>query len=258
MAELVPEVHLDLRCAQCPVRHHAICSALDTPHIHELTDIMTHRHFCAGDEILHQDETSQLFAIIVRGIVKLTRMLPDGREQIVGLLSGSDILGDIESAVSHDSAECVTDIELCCFRRKQFEAVLEKHPELAHHLLKKAGTDLDEARDWMTVLGRLGAMEKVARFILWLYKEESPDCIHQTSAEHKQIVHLLLKREEIAGFLGMTIETVSRNMSKLRTDGIIDMLGARSIRIKDIARLRDLAVIYNDNEPGTLSELDLP
>ncbi|NNJ77451.1 MAG: Crp/Fnr family transcriptional regulator [Anderseniella sp.] len=247
MTELVPEVHLDLRCANCPVRHHAICSALDTPHIHELTDIMTHRHFCAGDEVLHQDETSQLFAIIVRGIVKLTRMLPDGREQIVGLLSGSDILGDIETAVSHDSAQCVTDVEVCCFRRKQFEAVLEKHPELAHHLLKKASANLDEARDWMMVLGRLGAMEKVARFILWQCNKDHPGCIHQTSQQAKQVVHMPLKREEIAGFLGMTIETVSRNMSKLRADGIIEMPNAKDIRITDIDRLRDIAVIYEGN-----------
>lgn len=243
MAELVPEVHLDLRCAQCPVRHHAICGALDTPHIHELADIMSHRHFCAGDEILHQDETSQLFAVIVKGVVKLTRMLPDGREQIVGLLSGSDILGDIENAESHDSAQCVTDVELCCFRRKQFEAVLEKHPELAHHMLKRASAALDEARDWMMVLGRLGAPEKVARFILWQCNEEHPGCIHQTSAQRSQVVHMLLKREEIAGFLGMTIETVSRNMSKLRTDGIIELLDAKAIRITDIDRLRDLAAI---------------
>lgn len=249
MAELVPQMHLGLRCAQCPVRHHAICSALDTPHIHELTDIMTHRHFLAGDEILHQDETSQLFAIIVRGIVKLTRMLPDGREQIVGLLSGSDILGDIETAVSHNSAECVTDVELCCFRRKQFEAVLDNHSELAHHLLKKAGTDLDEARDWMTVLGRLGAAEKIARFILWLHKEEHAGCVHRPPAESRQIIHLQLKREEIAGFLGITIETVSRNLTKLRTDGIIEMLDTKSIRITDIDRLRDLAMIYDDGEP---------
>ncbi|MGB5212455.1 MAG: Crp/Fnr family transcriptional regulator [Anderseniella sp.] len=208
---------------------------------------MTHRHFCAGDEVLHQDETSQLFAIIVRGIVKLTRMLPDGREQIVGLLSGSDILGDIETAVSHDSAQCVTDVEVCCFRRKQFEAVLEKHHELAHHLLKKASANLDEARDWMMVLGRLGAMEKVARFILWQCNKEYPGCIHQTSQQTRQIVHMTLKREEIAGFLGMTIETVSRNMSKLRADGIIDMPNAKDIRITDIDRLRDIAVIYEAN-----------
>ena len=238
LAELA---YVDLRCSHCPVQHHAICGALDTSQMHELTDIMTHRHYSVGDEILHQDETSQLFAIVVKGIVKLTRILPDGREQIVGLLTDSDTLGDIESATSHDNAGCVTDVELCCFRRKQFEAVLDKHPELARYLLKKARADLDEARDWIAVLGRLGAMEKVARFVLWLDREERPGCAHRSATGPSQLVHTPLRREEMAGFLGMTIETVSRNMTKLKTSGIIELLDSKSIRILDIDRLRDLA-----------------
>jgi CRP/FNR family transcriptional regulator len=210
---------------------------------------MSHRHFSTGDEILHQDETSQLFAIIVSGVVKLTRMLPDGREQIVGLLSGSDILGNIEFAISHDSAICVTDVELCCFRRKQFEAVLDQHSELAHYLLRKAAADLDQARDWMTVLGRLGAMEKVSRFLLWLCRQEHTSCRHGKPKSPGPVVHMLLKREEIAGFLGMTIETVSRNMTKLKSDGVIELLDTKSILILDGNRLRDLAVIDENQEP---------
>ena len=101
----------------CPVRHRAVCHALDGSNLHELSDIMVHRHFKAGDSIFHQDETSQLFAIIVSGVVKLTRLLPDGRQQIVGLLSDADCLGNPFTADSHDEAECVTDVELCCFRR---------------------------------------------------------------------------------------------------------------------------------------------
>ncbi len=208
---------------------------------------MTHRQFPAGHEILHQDETSQLFAIIVKGVVKLTRMLPDGREQIVGLLTGSDILGHLEASVSHDNVQCVTDVELCCFRRKQFEAVLDRHPELTHYMLRKSGRDLDDARDWMTVLGKLGAIEKVARFILRLYAQEHPRCAHALPAVGNQVVHLLLRREEIAGFLGMTIETVSRNMTKLKSDGLIELLDAKSIRILDVDRLRDLAMSYEDD-----------
>ena len=126
MPGLEPVVQFDLRCTQCPVRHHAVCSALDGSHLHELSDIMAHRHFSAGDEILHQEETSQLFAVIVSGVVKLTRMLPDGREQIVGLLTATDTLGEVNASVSHNSAECVTDVELCCFKRMQFEAVLRE------------------------------------------------------------------------------------------------------------------------------------
>ncbi len=183
--------------------------------------------------------------------MKLTRMLPDGREQIVGLLKGTDILGHLETSISHDNVQCVTDVELCCFRRKQFEAVLDRHPELAHYMLKKSSSDLDDARDWMTVLGKLGAIEKVARFIMRLYEQEHPRCAHLPIEAGNQVVHLLLKREEIAGFLGMTIETVSRNMTKLKSDGLIELLDAKSIRILDVDRLRDVAMSYEDDgTPG--------
>ena len=157
LSRLEPVVQLDLRCTQCPVRHHAICSALDGQHLHELSDNVIHRHFSAGDEILHQEETSKLFAVIVSGVVKLTRMLPDGREQIVGLLTATDTLGEIDASVSHNSAECVTDVELCCFKRTQFETVLREHAELGKYLLHKSRQDLEKAQQFMTLLGRLGA-----------------------------------------------------------------------------------------------------
>ena len=153
MSRLEPVVQFDLRCTQCPVRHHAVCSVLDGSHLHELSDIMIHRLFSAGDEILHQEETSQLFAVIVSGIVKLTRMLPDGREQIVGLLTATDTLGEVNASVSHNSAECVTDVELCCFKRTQFEAVLREHSELGQYLLHKSRQDLEKAQHLMTLLG---------------------------------------------------------------------------------------------------------
>ena len=117
VSSLKPIVLLDLRCKQCPVRHHAVCEALGGSDLNELADIMIHRHFRPSDEIFHQEETSQLFAVIVSGVVKLTRMFPDGREQIVGLLTATHSLGDVYTGMSHNSIECVTDVELCCFKR---------------------------------------------------------------------------------------------------------------------------------------------
>lgn len=85
---------------------------------------MTHRTLSAGDVILHQDESSQLFVVIMSGVVKLTQVLPDGWEQIVGLLSAADSLGNPVSSVSNENAECLTEVKLCCFRRTQFGYVL--------------------------------------------------------------------------------------------------------------------------------------
>ncbi|NNJ74855.1 MAG: cyclic nucleotide-binding domain-containing protein [Anderseniella sp.] len=103
------------------------CDALGASDIGELSDIMTHRTMSAGNIILHQGESSQLFAVIMSGVVKLTQILPDGREQIVGLLSAANSLGNPVSSVSNENAECVTDVKLCCFRRAPFAA---DRPEL--------------------------------------------------------------------------------------------------------------------------------
>lgn len=247
MPELESCFGADLRCAQCPVRHHAICDALGTSNIGELSDIMTHRTMSTGDVILHQGESSQLFAVIMSGVVKLTQILPDGREQIVGLLSAADSLGNPVSSVSNENAECVTDVKLCCFRRAQFGAVLRANPELEHRLLEKTVKDLKQARQWMTVLGKLGAQEKMARFILWLWKENEHICPHREQSELESIIYFPLKREEIAGLLGMTIETVSRNISKLKADGIIDLLDAKSIALRNVPRLQQIAQTYEDD-----------
>ncbi|MEN8764188.1 MAG: Crp/Fnr family transcriptional regulator [Thiogranum sp.] len=229
------------------MRHHAVCEALGASNIGELSDIMTHRTLSAGDVILHQGESSQLFAVIMSGVVKLTQILPDGREQIVGLLSAANSLGNPVSSVSNENAECVTDVKLCCFRRAQFGSVLRANPEIEHRLLEQTINDLRQARQWMTVLGKLGAQEKMARFILWLWKENRNICLHRDQREPRSVIYFPLKREEIAGLLGMTIETVSRNISKLKADGIIDLLDAKSIELRDVPRLQQIAQIYEDD-----------
>ena len=239
VAESVGE--LDLRCAACPVHHHAVCQALGGFYLNELAGIMTHRHFEAGTEIVHQGETSNLFGIVASGVVKLTRLLPDGRQHIVCLLSESDCIGDVFSAESHDNAMCVTDVELCCFHRKQFNEIVKSHPTLGHHLLQRVTMDLEEARQWLTALGRKNAVEKVAMFLVWIWNEEHEHCLHAPRRVNDMMLHFPFSREEIADFLGLTLETVSRCISKLDVDRVITLVNAKCIEIRDLDRLRQIA-----------------
>lgn len=241
MTNLKPIEGLDLKCANCPVRHRAVCQALDGSNLHELSDIMLHRHLSAGDTIVHQDETSQLFAIIVSGVVKLTSLLPDGRQQIVGLLTEADLLGNLFSSDSHYDAECVTDVELCCFRRSQFERVLQEYPEVGHRLLEKSLNDVDDARKWLMALGRKSAIEKVATFLLWLRGNGDHHCPYLRGGDGREIVEFPFSRQEIANFLGLTLETVSRTLSKLNTAGTIQLIESNRIELIDPEQLRDIA-----------------
>jgi len=202
---------------------------------------MVQRHFAAGSEIIHQEEASRVFAIVLSGTIKLSRVLHDGRQQIVGMASTQDTFGELFSKVSHDSAECVTDVTLCCFPRKRFEAFLNSHPELQHQLLLRAMDELDQARQWMLALGQKGAEEKVATFLLWLWEKQSHPAKTQSDPDEIFLVECPFTRGEIAEFLGMTLETVSRQFSKLRMADVIRLPRTKQIEITDLHALRQLA-----------------
>jgi len=230
------------RCTDCSLRNNGICCELADEHLHELSSIMSHRHFTAGSEIIHQDDTSELFAIVMTGTIKLTRMLEDGRQQIVGLLSTTDCLGSLYSGTSHDSAECVTDVTLCSFPCKKFEAVLEAHPELQHRLLLRTMKDLDDAREWVLALGQKNAGEKSAMFLVWLVDKQQWQHSNRSDPGAPLVLQIPFTRHEIGNFLGLTLETVSRQFSKLKRAGVIGLPGAKLIEIKDVDALRCLAV----------------
>ena len=232
MAFSEPAAFLDRRCETCPVRHHAICSVLESHDCHALSDIMVHKHCKRGQALWSEEDEAEFVAIVVTGTVKLFKMLADGRQQIVGLLFPSDCLGRAFSEKQHTFAEAATDVELCCFPRKQFEHVLKQHPDLEHALLKKTLNDLDHARDWMVGLGRKTAGEKVASFLSEMArKSELTKCNHARPNANVPTFVLPLTREDVADCLGLTIETVSRNLTRLRVDGVIKFIDTRTIEV---------------------------
>ncbi len=236
------EVNFDRRCENCPVHHHAICSALDNHKCQILSDIMVHKHFARGQPIWREEDQADLFAIVVSGAVKLVKMLSDGRQQIVGLLFASDCLGRTFAEKQQTFAEAATEVELCCFPRKVFERVLRRHPELEHALLEKTLRDLDAARNWMVALGRKSASEKIASFLLEMsHRSELTQCSLDRPTPDLPTFALPLARTEIADYLGLTVETVSRNFSKLKVSGIIRLIDGQTIEVRDPLRLAQLA-----------------
>ncbi len=228
-------------CEQCPVRNIAICRALRGSHWDELSGINTRRRYSKGDAIVQQDSSSQLFAIIVSGVVKLTRMNADGRLQIVGLLFESDCLGDIFREHTRYGAECVNDVELCCFQSEAFDEVLKGNPALEHNLLERVTGDLEDARRWIALLGKMKATEKVATFLLWLRNKKCHHCSRLARFVDNNILEPPLTREEIAEVLGLTRETVSRIMHRMTVERVIERVDRDSIKIKDLAALRRLS-----------------
>jgi CRP/FNR family transcriptional regulator len=221
-------------CKSCEARHRGICGALSEEELLRLSNHTTKKSAARKTELVHQEDEVRTYANIMSGAVKLTKLMPDGRQQIVGLQFAPDFLGRPFVEESDFGAVVAVDVRLCTFPKEVLEQMLAESPDLENRLLRQVLKELDEARKWMLVLGRMTAKEKVASFLSLISDHLDPE----NEAEAIDF-ELPLSRAEIADYLGLTIETVSRQFTALRKDGLIDIQGSRFIRVPDRDALRD-------------------
>jgi CRP/FNR family transcriptional regulator, anaerobic regulatory protein len=230
------------RCGGCTIRHKAICAALSAEDVGVLNRIARRRTVAAGQVILSEGEASTIFANIVSGVVKLTKTLDDGRQHIIGLLFPSDFLGRAFRADNPYFAEAATDVELCTFPAPGFEKLLPDRPGLERRLFQYTLRELDACQEWMLLLARKRAEERVASFLLMIAKR-GPDMSCPRLESPAAVRFLLpLSRAEISDCLGLTIETVSRQMTRLKTRGVIELINYREIVIPDMGALQRAAL----------------
>ena len=228
-------------CDRCTVRSKAICADLSADEITGLNQIARSRRLRAGQQINSSQEHAEYFAIVVSGSVKLTKVLPDGRQQIVGLLFPSDFLGWPFETRATSHAEAATDVQLCSFPSAAFERLITQYPNVQNRLFRYAFSQLDAAQDWMLLLGRKTAREKVASlFVLVAKRSRGLESCGFDGAGRERF-ELPLSRSDIADYLGLTLETVSRQLRVLKSDGIIRFDGTRNVTILDPARLSEAA-----------------
>ncbi len=222
-------------CSDCPIRHRAVCSRCETDELARLDSIKFYRTFAAGQTIAVRGDDMETVSSVVSGTATLCRVMEDGRTQIVGLLLPSDFIGRPGRKTLQYDVVAVSDVTLCCFRRGPFEALVSETPHIAERMLEMALDELDAAREWMLLLGRKTAREKVASFLLLIHRRNlRPDA---GARNHDVRLELPLTREVMATYLGLTIETVSRQLTALRKDGIIEAEGKKVIVIKDLCAL---------------------
>lgn len=221
-------------CASCEARHRGICGALTPDQLVTLARASSKHKAGEGAELIGDAESIDHYSNVLSGVVKLTKTLSDGRQQIVGLQFAPDFLGRPFLAESVITAEAATDVQLCSFPRRAVERMMEQQPELEHRLLRQTLKELDQAREWMVTLGRKTAAAKVASFLLMIARNIDPAA---GPARRGAAFDLPLSRAEIADFLGLTIETVSRQLTRLRGDGVIRIERNRHVIVDDVGRL---------------------
>lgn len=236
-------------CSECPIRHRAVCASCDDDELEELNAIKFYRRFTAGEAIVWAGDPMDFVASVVSGVATLTQTMEDGRRQMVGLLLASDFIGrPNRSHVAYD-VTATTDVTLCCFRRKSFQDMIVSTPHISQRLLEMTLDELDAAREWMLILGRKTAREKIASFLTILARRETSS--KGTLPGRDMAFDLPLTREAMSEYLGLTLETVSRQISGLKRDGIIALEGKRRILVPDFDAL--MAETGDDADGGVLA-----
>lgn len=219
-------------CADCGARAHSVCAALDPADLARMDALAQKAVFAPGEALIREGDPADAVFNITSGSVRVYRLLPDGRRQITGFLFAGDFLGLGGGTVNAFTAEAIEPVTACRFRKGEYEALIAATPALQRALFRRATDELAAAQGRFLLLGRKTARERIASFLLDL---PAHDPMREGPEGH---VRLPMTRTEIADFLGLTIETVSRELTRLKTTGVIRLLSLHELRILQPGRLQ--------------------
>lgn len=190
-----------------------------------------HEHlFFDGDEIC------QIYEII-EGYVCVYKLMSDGRRQVISFGFPGDLVGFSVDQTHRFSAEAITMCRARAIPMQAIDKLVEDRPDFSRKLLRFAAFELANAREQLLTVARKSATEKLATFLVALIQRHG----HRTDGDI--IVELPMTRTDIADYLGLTIETVSRVISKFRRAGLIELTHPTTVRVVDMDRLRGIAEI---------------
>jgi CRP/FNR family transcriptional regulator len=224
-------------CLDCDVRSMAVCAALDDSDVGALERILVGRSLDHDQTLAEEGDPRSHVYTLTSGMLRLSLALPDGRRQITGFLLPGDYFGLADDRVHTQTAEAVTASNLCAFPVREMDKLFVTYPRLKDRLFVMTQLALRQAQDSQMILGRLTPLEKLAAFLL---------VFSRRAAVHNQKdnpVLLPMPRADIADFLGLTVETVSRSFSEFKRRGLIALPDAHTVELKDRAALGRLARI---------------
>jgi CRP/FNR family transcriptional regulator, anaerobic regulatory protein len=235
MKKIVVEGRTDTQpCADCVVRPLAICAALEQDELRQLEQLGQRLLYRPNAPVFTQEEIATSCYNLLEGVMRLYKLLPDGRRQIVGFALPGDFLGISVNGRHGISADAVGPVVVCRFVRKSFARFVQDKPNVLNRINEFVARDLTDAQEQMVLLGRRSAEEKVATFLV-KWRDRLAQIGPATA-----ITPLPMSRLDIADYLGLTIETVSRTFTKLERDGVIDIING-GIRLTDPVRAEALA-----------------
>lgn len=190
----------------------------------------------AGGQVLFQEgESAAALFEVTQGVVRLCRMMPDGRRSVTGFAFAGGILGLPIGETYAYTAEAIAGCSLRRYTRGAIARLLETSPDFSRRMLAVVSDELSAAQDQMLLLGRKSAAERVASFLLWVARKTGGD------GHEPRHVDLPMSRTDVADYLGLTTETVSREMTKLRQAGVIDLPTPQRVEFLQPQTLQQIA-----------------
>ena len=218
-------------CASCSSRGDGMCATLSTLELRTLAKAARQMTACPGEVLFDECEPMASYASLSSGMVKLVRTLADGRQQIVGLQFAPSLIGNFGGHDANVTVEAVGAVSYCRIPRPALDSRRAENPQLEAHLMTELLVELETARADMLALGRMTARERVSGFLFRIRGA--------TGAAFE--FDLPLTRADMADYLGLTLETVSRQLSALKRDRIINLPHIRKVQILDLDRLEAAA-----------------
>ncbi|NTV90820.1 MAG: Crp/Fnr family transcriptional regulator [Clostridiales bacterium] len=230
----------DCGCNKCIenscARKVPILSMLDEGEADFISDLVLHRNYSKGSMIYMEGDSLESLVIINEGSVKVFSYTHDGKEQILYIFSQGDFFGERNLMKSHKSpyyVEALEDTQVCMINKKDFEALLIRHPGIGLKIIDELNTRLERLEDTVKNMGTKTVESRISATLAEFagkYGVEQKDGI---------LVELPLSREGIANYIGLTRETVSRKLGLMQDDGIIEMIGNKKILIRKVDSLRE-------------------
>jgi CRP/FNR family transcriptional regulator len=222
-------------CAHCDLGSRAFCAGLTTQQFRRFMSALCQATAGPGVTLFQEGEPAGYFYTLTGGSVKLYKLLPDGRRQIIAFVMPGEFFGLANTGTYVYSAESLSPVMVCRFPRRKLEALFAELPRLERKLLEALTVELATAQEQILLLGRKTARERIASFLIALGARLS------SPARPAPVVPLPMGRLDIADYLGLTVETVSRTLTGFKQEGLIALPAVNQVALLQRARLARIA-----------------
>ncbi|MCB4822741.1 Crp/Fnr family transcriptional regulator [Roseicella aerolata] len=228
-------------CDRCGSRVAGLCQPLDIAALDEISSESQQTSMPAHSMVFREGDPAGKVFTLIEGFAKLTRLLPDGKQQVVGFRFAGDVIGYTTLPSYPFDAELLTDSRLCRLERGQLDGLLRRYPKLERRMLDLCVQELTATQEQLVTVGRRSAEARVAAFLLSLVEAS------RRRGPPRTVLEMPMTRADIADFLGLTLETVSRSLTAFRKRGWIREPVHHRVELINLPALSALAEGTSDN-----------